>query len=147
MAFNCINSAVIINKPFYHYWKGNTTSLTSVYKEDLSLKWDRLHNRISKILDNNNKELIFYEALNNRICMSTLGLILNECSNKDVSVLKRIEGVKAVLNNKNIIGSFSDFNLEYLPMYWKFFYYFNKKRNYILSYFMGSVINSLRKLV
>ena len=38
--FNHINKAILINKPLYHYWKGNINSLTSGYKEDFILPYN-----------------------------------------------------------------------------------------------------------
>ncbi|KAF2785324.1 hypothetical protein SV13_00485, partial [Clostridium perfringens] len=88
---------------------------------------------------------IFYHALNNRICMSTLGLGLNECNKaNNVNELQKIKNLKEILNDKEIINAFKTLELTYLPIHWKLFYIFNKNKLAILSYLMLNSIEFLR---
>ena len=60
---------------------------------------------------------LYYEALENRICLATLGLGLNEiCIKRLNEVPKRIHNYSKILNQKYIREVFSTFNLKYLPI-------------------------------
>ena len=144
--FNYVNKAVLINKPLYHYWKGNINSLTSGYKKNLIDKWTKKHSLIKKFLIENGYEEFFFEALNNRVCLSVLGLGLNECSNK-VSSIKKIKNIKKIINDDHIKVAFSKCDLRKLPIHWRVFHNFNKYRFAIGSYLILISINLLRKLV
>lgn len=144
--FNYVNKAVLINKPLYHYWKGNLSSLTSGYKENLIDKWIKKHSFIKQFLIENNYEEVFFDALNNRICLSVLGLGLNECSNK-VSIIKKVRNIKGIINDNHIKVAFSKCDLRKLPVHWRVFHTFNKYRFAIGSYLILISINLLRKLV
>lgn len=144
--FNYVNKAVVINKPLYHYWKGNLSSLTYGYKENLIDKWIKKHSFIKQFLIENKYEEVFFEALNNRICLSVLGLGLNECSNK-VSSIKKIRNIKKIINDDHIKVAFSKCDFRKLPIHWRVFHTFNKYRVAIGSYLVLISINILRKLV
>lgn len=145
MAINYALRMVYFNVPLYHYWKENHKSLTSIYKKDLHKKWKRLYEIIEEFLEENNKDELYYKALNNRICLSTLGLTLNECYQEGKSSYKKIKALKEILSSSYIAIAFKDFNLEYLPLHWRLFYFFNKYKVPVLSYAMGKTINRLRK--
>ncbi|MDK0937058.1 glycosyltransferase [Clostridium perfringens] len=143
--FKYVDKAIFINKPYYFYWKENSNSLTSVHKDNLKEKWFNMYRYIKDFLDENNYEEIFYHALNNRICMSTLGLGLNECNKaNNVNELQKIKNLKEILNDKEIINAFKTLELTYLPIHWKLFYIFNKNKLAILSYLMLNSIEFLR---
>lgn len=144
-AFNSADKAIYFNKPLYHYWKGNENSLTTVHKRDLENKWENLYKVMSQFLTDNKREKGFHEALNNRICLSTLGLIINECSDKEKSPTKKVKAIKKTLHSDYIKEAFKEFNLEYLPIHWRLFYFFNKHKIAFMSYFMGTTINHLRR--
>lgn len=146
--FNYINKAILINKPLYHYWKGNISSLTAGYKEDLISKWMNKHNLIKEFLVKNRYEDIFFEALNNRVCLSVLGLGLNECSSSNkVSNIYKIRNIKKIINENHIKEAFNKFDLSKLPLHWRVFHTFNKYRFAIGAYFTLRIINLLRKFV
>lgn len=144
--FNYVKKAIFINKPFYHYWKGNTQSITSVYKREFDKKRYELYTRIENILVNNKKGKIYFEALNNRVCINTLGLILNECCNREDNVLTIVGKIKEILCNDKIKEAFKEFSLEYLPLHWKIFYFLIKRRLAYSTYIMGLIINKLRQI-
>lgn len=145
MAINQALKVVYLNLPLYHYWKENYKSLTSTYKKDLHIKWERLYKIIKKFLEDNKKDELYYKALNNRICLSTLGLTLNECSDEGKSSLKKIKALREILSSSYITVAFKAFNLNYLPFHWRLFYFFNKYKLPVLSFAMGRTINYLRK--
>lgn len=138
----------ILNKSLYNYWKGNSQSLTSSYKPNLELQWKRKRCYILQYLDLLNVEDIFYEALNNRICLSTLGLGINEFSitNKK-SIVKKVMNYYRILSDEEVKLAFSNFQFKYLPIHWRIFYLFNKYRLSLLSYMMIILINILRRFI
>lgn len=146
--FSRCNKVVIVNKPFYHYWKDNENSLTTVYKQDLSIKWRNFYRYIEISLRENNAEDIFYKALKNRVCITTLGLGLNECSKSNsVSQITKIKNLKKILNEDYINNSFKSFDLNNLVFHWRIFYFFCKNRLALPTYLMIKAINFLRQKV
>lgn len=144
-AFKYVNKAVFLNQPLYHYWKGNTNSLTTGYKPRLRKQWELMYSYIKKSLDNSKVEKVFYDALNNRICLSTLGLGLNECSRANrTSIIKKIHNIKLMLSEEYIIKAFERFELKHLPIHWRIFYFFNKHRVALPSYLMLRTIELMR---
>ena len=136
----------IVNEALYHYWKGNSSSLTTGYKEKLNILWKRNQELIKKYLDENNEDKLYYLALNNRICLSTLGLGLNECSkaNKN-SIINKILNIKSILNEERIVNAFDTLEFSKLPTHWKVFYSLNKWKIASMSYIMLNIINLLRR--
>lgn len=146
--FSYVKSAVFINKPFYKYWKENNNSLTSIHKSKLKDKWLKMYSYIRNFLDAGNYDESFYNALENRICMSTLGLGLNECNKANkVSEIKKIINLKEILSNKEINNAFKHLELKYFPIHWRIFYTFNKYKMAVLSYLMLNSIEFLRTRV
>ena len=139
------NCFVFTNKPLYHYWRGNGTSVTSTYKPMLLDQWFNLYQRIEKYIEDKED---YKKALNNRICMNTLGLGLNTVSkNNPVSTLKKIQSIKKILNDQRISRSFSQLELSYFPAVWRTFYYCAQKRFATGFFTMLIAINLLRKTV
>lgn len=144
-AFKHIKKAILLNRPYYKYWKENNNSLTSVYKKGLEEKWLTMYDYIKKFLDENDYESDFYLALNNRICLSTLGLGLNECSKlNNISSYKKIKNLKNILENKVISNAFKSLEFKYFPIHWKIFYMCNKYKISIGSYLLLNSIEFLR---
>jgi len=147
-AFKYINKITFINKPFYHYWRGNPNSLTSRYNPNLKKQWNVLFEYMYKFIDENNLDASFYKALENRICMCVLGLGLNECSKLNkLPLTKKIKNIKSILNEKLIKNAYKKFNIKKFPIHWRVFYIFNKNRLAVPSYFMISTIEFLRTRV
>lgn len=146
--FNYVNKCVFINETLYHYWKGNSSSITVQYRKDLKEKSDNLHNYIEKVILENDMDNIFYQALDNRRCISMLGLGLNECSELNkVSTLEKIRNIRNIQNDEKIMDSFIKLELRYFPIHWKIFYALNKYKLSTLVYIMLRIINLLRKYV
>ena len=143
--FKYVKKAIFLNKPYYHYWKENSNSLTSTHKVNLKDKWINMYNYIREFLDENGYESVFYEALNNRICMSTLGLGLNECNRANrISEINKIKNMKLILEDKYISSAFRKLELIYFPKHWRIFYRFNKNKRAFASYCMLNAIEFLR---
>lgn len=143
--FNKINKAVFINKSLYHYWRDNPKSITSGYNSNLKNKWINLFNIMREFIEINNLNDSYINALNNRICMSTLGLGLNECSKANkISELNKIKNIKEILSDEVIVNAFRKFKLNYFPIHWRLFYFFYKNKLALPSYLMLNIIEFLR---
>lgn len=143
--FNNISRAVFINKPLYHYWKDNPISITSRYNPNLKNQWTNLFNHMMNFIKVNNLDKSYENALNNRVCMSVLGLGLNECSKSNsVSTITKIRNIKNIINDDMISKSYEQFKMDKFPIHWKLFYISNKNKMYIISYVMINVIEFLR---
>ena len=143
--FNYVKKVTFINKPYYHYWKQNSTSVTSVYNENLINLWKNLFKHMNNIIEKYNLEANFSKALQNRICVGVLGLGLNICKkNNNLKNTNRLANIKAILEDKTIRKAYENFDLSYFPIHWKLFYFFNKKRWHFLSYIMLCSIELLR---
>lgn len=132
-----------IDKPFNHYRKDNETSLTRSYKSKLFSQWTELYSRIRKCIDENNLGEDFYKALDNRICLSMIGLGLNELCNK-ASHLQRIKNLKTILSSQQYIKAYKNLDFEYFPIHWKMFFTFCKKKNALFVYIL---LNAMQILI
>lgn len=147
-AFKYINKAAFINKPFYHYWKGNSKSITSRYNPHLKGQWLNLFEKIHYFIEENELDISYKVALKNRICMSVLGLGLNECSKENMSsTLSKIKKMESILSEKIIREAYESFDINKFPIHWRLFYCFNKYKISLLSFCMLNTIEFLRTRV
>lgn len=142
------NSFLFLNAPYYHYWRANTASVTSSYKPNLVNQWYYLFSYIENFLAEKNMGEKFYEALNNRICINTLGLGLNTISSDNhSSFIAKIGKIKSFLKDKRIKHSFKQLEISNFPLVWKVFYFCAKIRFAAGFYMMLNGIEMLRKAV
>ncbi|OYX85618.1 MAG: hypothetical protein B7Y83_04165 [Flavobacteriales bacterium 32-34-25] len=141
---NCSKSVYILDKPFYNYRKFNPTSITSNYKKGFLNKTNFLFDLILANLKSNNKNDAFYEAFNNRICLSIIGLGLNETYNKTSFCIK-LKNLKEILNSQHHKDAFSKLKLKYFPFHWKLFFLFAKYKMPLPLLFMLLAIKKIIK--
>lgn len=147
-AFYHTQTFVFINKPYYHYWRVNTNSLTSGYKMDLQDKWFKLYTLIERFIIDKKLPEEFQRALSNRICLNTLGLGLNTLSPSNKStMLTKIKKINVILNDNRIRHSFKHFKTSYCSAAWRVFFLCAKFRFAFGLYFMLLSIEYLRKIV
>ncbi|WP_410984906.1 glycosyltransferase [Bacillus cereus] len=147
-AFYYIDNFVFLNEPFYHYWKTNVASVTSNYKSELMNQWFNLYDIIERFLKDKGLSGNFQLALNNRICLNTLGLGLNTISKSNrVSPLTKFNILSKILNDNRIKRSFKQLEMNYFPIVWKAFYFCVKYRFTAGYYVMLVAIDSLRKMI
>ncbi|WP_216829046.1 glycosyltransferase [Alkalihalobacterium elongatum] len=147
-AFYYTKSFTFINKPYYHYWRANSSSVTTGYKPQLIEKWLNLFQIIEEFLKEKKMDDDFYVALNNRIGMNTLGLGLNEVSKANkLSAIGKIKNLSEILNTGRIHRSFNDLEMKHFPVVWRTFYFCAKLRFALGFYIMLSSIETLRKII
>lgn len=141
--FGFVRTCSFINKPFSHYRKDNDTSLTRSYKSQLFVQWSELYRRIRSYIGENSLGEEFDKALDNRICLSMIGLGLNELCNKD-SHSKRMKNLKEILSSEQYRKAFENLEFSYFPIHWKLFFTFCKKRNTLFVYIL---LNAMQMLI
>ena len=114
---NC-QSAVYLDKPFYHY-RYTTGSLTLKYRPRLSNQWHNLFALMQQRLDNNGLSADFREALNNRIALSVLGIGMNEMDNPDGSFFQFAGYMKQYISSSDYRAAIKTMKLQKLPLPWK----------------------------
>lgn len=143
--FKNARKITFLNKSYYHYWKGNSNSITGGYNPNLRNQWNNLFYYIREFIEDNDLGVDFYRALDNRIAMSVLGLGLNECNKKNqLSFIKKLRNFKEILNDKLIRSSYDKFEINKFPIHWKLFYIFNKNKMVFSSFCMINTIEFLR---
>ncbi len=141
-------SALLINKPYYHYWRANVDSVTSVYKPDLKEQWFNLYSYIEDFLKQKKLQGEFHTALNNRICMGVLGLGLNTISSGNLSSsFEKVSQIKVFLSDERIVKGYKEFDVSEFPITWKVFYLLAKYRASVPFYVMLNIIDFLRKRI
>lgn len=138
---NFCKNVFITDEPLINYRKFNVTSLTSSYKEHLFDQWKILYTMILDAIKT--KEPVFDVAFNNRICLSIIGLGLNESLNKNgfLAIHKRL---KLILNDSLYVEAFKKLDLSYFPIHWKLFFFFAK---YKLVFPLQLMIFGVKKMI
>ncbi|RKL66433.1 glycosyl transferase family 2 [Salipaludibacillus neizhouensis] len=145
-AFFHAQSFTFIDSPYYHYWRANSSSVTTGYKPNLIIQWNSLYEIIDDFIVTNDLTEEYEKALTNRVCLNTLGLGLNNISRRNnVNVFRKIRQIKSILNNTRLKNSFIDFDIKQFPIHWKLFYCFAKYRFATGFFTMLLVIEGLRK--
>lgn len=140
-----MQKAYYINSCMYYYRKENISSITHLYKNKLYFQWSILFDYIYNFLFSNgleNDECLL-EAYQNRICLSIIGLGLNELNNPN-GFIERLHNLKTILNSDRYKGAYKSLELKYFPIHWKVFFIFAKKRMALFLYIMLYIINKIR---
>lgn len=136
---NAKSGLIIPNMP-YHYRRDNQGSLTSTYKPLLFEQWSRLFDRIYNIVNDDNELLIAY---NNRVCLSIIGLGLNECVSKE-NYYEKLKRLSDILNSSRFKVAYNQLSLKYFPFHWKIFF-FAAKNN--ISWLLLFLLMAIKKII
>lgn len=126
-ATHYVKKAVYLKKPFNHYRRTNTGSLTSCYKEKLFLQWQTLFDYMERYVSDNHLGDDFSLALRNRIALSVLGLGLN-ITGSDFSAKKKRALLKEIVQSERYQKAYQTLTFKYFPVHWKLFYFCAKHR-------------------
>ena len=141
-ATHYVKKAVYLKKPFNHYRRTNTASLTSHYKEKLFEQWQTLFDYMENYISEYQLGETFYLALQNRIALSVLGLGLN-ITGSDFSVKKKRALLKQIISSERYQRAYKTLVFRYFPIHWKLFYFCAKHRLAFGLYFLLSVIKRI----
>lgn len=139
-----VKSAFYIDRYMYHYRRDNVVSLTSMYRADLYMRWQRLYDYIEGFIKEKNLGDDFKYALNNRIALGICGLGLNIISS-DKSAAAKINEIKYIINTARYRNAYKQLDFKYFPIHWKVFYGFAKLRFAVGVYILLICINRLRR--
>lgn len=142
--FGYVETCKFINKPFNHYRKDNQTSLTRIYKHQLFEQWTKLYDLMFEYLDTH-KDICgedFKTAMNNRICLSMIGLGMNEHCRK-ASFIDRAAAVDRILESERYRKAYKDLELKYFPLHWKVFFHYCKMGSATRTCLVLSIIHRI----
>lgn len=119
-------------------------SVTSGFNPELPRQWKRLFQIMEDYIDGNHLTDVYRKALNNRICLSVLGLGLNILASDFTGTEKRRE-IKKIISVPRYKQAYKQLDLSYFPMHWKLFYGCAKFGNtlgvYVLLIMIKKIIN------
>ena len=142
--FQKAKKVVFLEKNWSHYRKTNGKSLTA-FNGDRVRQWETLLDALQERISHANHLKLFQEAYNNRICVSVLGKAL-VLSRSNLSYMEQRHILQRILNNARCMEAFSRFSTKQMPIQWKVFFFFCKKRKYSLIIAMTSAMNALVKV-
>lgn len=119
--FSYVHRAVYLNHFWTHYRKTNSGTLTAAYKPDLAARFFRLFDHIRIYLTNRNEDTTFYNALNNRIVLSLIGLGQNEVRSQ-TGIKKSISAIRSIITNKIYLEAIASFPIHDLPLWGRVFF-------------------------
>lgn len=126
-AYMKCTSLVYVNKPFYKYRKTNNESITTKFRPELPNQWKYLFSFMRDFININNLSELYKEALNNRICLSIIGLGLNQI-NSELGFIKNTKAIYAILLDKQYREAYNNLDFKWFPIHWKCFFLMCKWR-------------------
>ncbi|WP_407378036.1 glycosyltransferase family 2 protein [Megamonas funiformis] len=111
----------------YHYNKINQTSIVHKYNENLEKTRNNLYMYAQELINKNNYNNNYKEALFNRIVLDILDLVRN-IMNSNLSLYLKYKLVKNILNSKIRKEYLNRFDISLLNFKWKIYYFFCKKK-------------------
>lgn len=139
---NC-SKFIYVDRPWYHYLRINTNSLTTRNNPYLFERWQNLYRLMYQYIEANGLSDEYKIALQNRIGISILGLGLNQARSND-SILKGSKHLKLILSSEKFCQALNSLDTKYMPISWKFFFFLAKKRMTISLFSMLKLIEYLR---
>lgn len=139
-----VKKAIYIDRPFYHYRRFNSSSLTATYRPDLFMRWQSLFDRMETYISENDFDEDYLEALNNRIALSIIGLGLNICASNMTAVSKILE-VRKVIRQERYRHAVTGLKLQWFSIPWKIFFFSARQGWSVSLYFLLQMIRLLRK--
>ncbi len=143
--FKEVKKAVYLPAYLNHYRQYNPNSATKTHKLLLLDKYLVLFENIESFIKENNLDLSFSTALNNRIALSVINNALSITSpHLEMHISNRIKQLKKVLNNAKYATAIKQLNLKYLPLHWKIYFLLSKKKSVISVYLLTLLIRKIR---
>lgn len=142
--FCYVDNCKFIDKPYNHYRKDNESSLTRSYKPKLFEQWSTLYGMMLDYIKANplccTEE--FKTALNNRICLSMIGLGLNEYCRK-AKFMERSVKISEILWSPMYREAYKNLDLRYFPPHWKAFFHYCKMGSATRTCFVIGIIKQI----
>lgn len=116
-----VKKAVFLDAYYYHYRRGQDTSLTTAYKADLPQKWKNMFRLIREHIQRNDLGEEFSQALSNRIALSVVSLGINEAENPAGGAAV-IRGLRKILRDETYCSAIRALDIRPMPIHWKAFF-------------------------
>lgn len=139
---NC-SKFVYIDKPWYHYLRINTDSLTTRNNPYLFERWQNLYSLMAQHIEAIGLGDEYKSALQNRIALSILGLGLNQSRSND-TLLEGSKHLKQILASDKYSKAIQSLDTKYMPIPWKFFFFLAKNKMTFSLFSMLKLIEYLR---
>lgn len=139
---NC-DKFVYIDKPYYHYLRINSGSLTTKYNPYLFERWQTLFDYMEDYILKYNKGSVYKEALNNRIALSILGAGINQAHSND-TIQEGGMHLRLMIEKERYASSLAQLNTKMMPIYWRFFFFLAKYKYTTALFAMLKIIEYLR---
>ncbi len=144
--YEFVRKAVFTSSHLYHYRKTNSNSIVSSYNHNLPKQWNTMFDHITSYIKQKDESSDFYEALNNRISFSIIGLGLNSLSSKKNLWVKYVE-IYSILRNERYLQAINELNFNYMPIHWRLFFMSAKYRIYPSVFLFLYAIKTLKKVL
>lgn len=145
-ALSACKRFVYINEFLYCYRKTNEQATTRRYRENLVQQWEILFHYFRQFIDETNAGPRGEVALNNRVCLSMIGLGLNELGNP-AGFFKKAANLRSILCSEPWAGAYETLEFRYFPLKWKIFFYLCKFKQTELLLLMMFAINKLKSIL
>ena len=142
--FKNVTNIYYTNEIYYHYFKDNSSSLTRNYKKDFHKKWAKLYSYMNEEIINNKLDEKFITALNNRIALSTLTLVINVVSS-NLKFREKYKEIKIILSDETYSNALNKLDFKYFDFKWKLFYFLEKHKVYLLVMFLCYIADKIRR--
>lgn len=139
---NC-TSFVYVDQPYYKYRKTNSESITTKYRPQLSVQWKNLFAFMRNYITEHNLGEIYQEALNNRICLSMIGLGLNQIVS-DLGFFQNVQEIRGILSDEQYLKAYKKLDFHWFPIHWKCFFLLCKWRCASLVVVLLKAMNFMR---
>lgn len=133
-----IKSISYLDNYLYHYRKNNLSSTLTKYSIKLVEKYEELFNYMYKICEDK-KDVV---ALNNKICIQLITLILNEIKKKNYKYFKT--EFSKIYNYKIFNDALRHYQKNRLPIVWRIIYFFIEKKYIFFLYIIFNILQKLR---
>jgi len=144
--FKSIDSMLYVNESLYHYRKVVNGSITTTYKADLNEKWSNLYKILKLIIDEQQLDNSYYQALKNRIALNTLGAGLN-CISDNAGFFEKCKRLSAMVNTTSRKEALKNLALQEMPLHWKVFFFCARHNRVCTLCMLLSCINFMRNKI
>lgn len=143
-AFYYADVVTFIPDALYHYRRGNPRSLTHGYSKEFKEKWINLFERVSGFIVQKGLSEDFQKAMQNRICLSFIGLSMRIISANNLTEKEKRDELKMARELPIYSRAFEKLKLNQFPIHWRVYFFFVKHRFCFLLYLLCKMIHAIR---
>ena len=141
-----VKKLVYIKEFYYHYRKNNESSITKSVDMTIHEKGILHYNELKKLIQKQNVDKSFYEALDNFFAINIIAESMTVISRKGSSKEKK-EALKSILNDKTYIECIKKLDTSSMPIHWKLYFYTAKHKILLAFYILVKCMYKLSSKV